>query len=74
MVENDKIITQDIKIAKELNSFSLHVVKSPKIFDFREIHVSADGVINPTLNSILVKQILVTIVHIVLKAWNLAGL
>ena len=68
MVENDKIITQDIKIAKELNSFSLNVVKNPKIFDFREIHVSADRVINPALNSILVKQILVTIVHIVLKA------
>ena len=68
MVENDKIITQDIKIAKELNSFSLNVVKNPKIFDFREIPVSADGVINPTLNSILVKQSLVTIVHIVLKA------
>ena len=49
LVENDKIITQDIKSAE--NFFSN--VKNLRLPKFREINPLAESITNPTLKSIL---------------------
>ena len=53
LVENDKIITQDIKLAAELNTFFSNVVKKLKIHEFRERNSFTKRITNPTLKSIL---------------------
>ena len=53
LVETDKIITQDIKTAKELNSFFSNVVKNLQIPEFTEINPLVERITNPILKSIL---------------------
>ena len=53
LVENDKIITQDIKLDVELNTFFSNVVKKLKIHEFRERNSFTKRIKNPTLKSIL---------------------
>ena len=53
LVENDKILTQDIKVAEELNSFFSNVVKNLKILEYSEKNPLPEKIANPILKSVL---------------------
>ena len=53
LVEDDKIFTQDIKVAEELNSFFSNVVKNLKIPEYNETNPLPEEIANPTLKSII---------------------
>ena len=50
---NDKIFTQDIKVADELNSLFSNFVKSLKIPEFSETNPLAEEIANPISESVL---------------------
>ena len=54
LVEDDKIFTQGIKVAEELNSFFSNVVKNLKILQFSEVNPLSEEIANP----ILIKSVL----------------
>ena len=54
LVEDDKIFTQGIKVAEELNSFFSNVVKNLKILKFSEVNPLSEEKANP----ILIKSVL----------------
>ena len=54
LVEDDKIFTQGIKVAEELNSFFSNVVKNLKILKFSEVNPLSEEIANP----ILIKSVL----------------
>ena len=49
LVKNDKILTQDIKVAEELNSFFSSVVKNLKISEYCKTNPLAEEIANPVL-------------------------
>ena len=53
LVDDDKIFTQDIKLAEELNSFFSNVVKNFKIPEYSKTNPSAEEIENPFLKSVL---------------------
>ena len=53
LVEDDKLFTQDIKVAEELNSFFPNVVKNLKILEYSETNPLAEEITNPTLKLVL---------------------
>ena len=52
-IEDDKIFTEDIKVAEELNSFFSNVVKNLKIPEYSETTPLADEIANLILKSVL---------------------
>ena len=53
LVEDDKLFTQNIKVAEELNSFFPNVVKNLKILEYSETNPLAEEITNPTLKLVL---------------------
>ena len=53
LVEDEKMFTQDIKVAEELNSFFSSVVKDLKIPEYSETNLLAEEIANRILKPVL---------------------
>ena len=53
LVEDEKMFTQDIKVAEELNSFFSSVVKDLKILEYSETNPLAEEIANRILKPVL---------------------